>query len=141
MSSFNQVVLLGNLGKDAELKLLGEDNAVLNFSVATSEKFKNKAGEEKETTQWHRCALWGKRAKSLAKYLTKGTKVLVTGSVEYRKVEKDGAATYFTDIKVTDVRFAGGGKKSEGSSDDSGDSGGDDLGADLGGGSDDDIPF
>lgn len=111
----NRVILLGNLGNDAELKALGNGNSVLNFSLATSEKWKDKdTGEQKEKTQWHRCALFGKRAESLASYLVKGTRLVVEGSIEYRSYEKDGVKQYATNINVSNVEFAGGGKSNGG---------------------------
>ncbi len=111
----NKVTLLGNLGNDAELKSFSNGNSVLNFSLATSENWKDKeTGERKEKTQWHRCALYGKRGEALASHLKKGMKILVEGQIEYRTAEKDGVKTYFTDIKVLDVHFTQ--KKGESSS-------------------------
>lgn len=127
----NRVFLMGNLGKDAELKVLAGDNAVCNFSVATSETWKDKqTGEKKERTEWHRCQLFGPRAKSIAQYLVKGTKVVVEGSIRYGSYEKDGVKHYTTDINVTNVEFAGGGKKSD-----------DGGGGDSGSSDNSDIPF
>lgn len=110
----NKVILAGNLGSDAELKYFeGSGNSVLNFSVATTEKWKDRDGNKKEKTNWHRCQLNGKRAEALAQYLTKGTKVLVTGSVQYREFEKDGQKRTATDIRVDDVEFLGSGKRQD----------------------------
>lgn len=108
----NKAILVGNLGQDAELKVMSGGDAVLNFSVATSEKWTDKqSGEKKEKTEWHRCALWGKRAEALAPHLTKGTKVVVEGKIETRSYEKDGEKRYATSIKVNELEFAGGGNK------------------------------
>lgn len=106
----NRVTLIGNLGNDAELKTFGDGNSVLNFSVATSEKWKDKEGNKQEKTEWHRCKLFGKRAPALANHLLKGTKVAVIGSIETRSYEKDGQKLYVTEIKVLDVEFCGGPK-------------------------------
>ncbi len=103
----NKVILIGNLGNPGELKVFGDGNAVLNFSVATSEKWTDKtSGEKKEKTEWHRC----KRGQSLAQYMTKGTKVAVTGAIETRSYDKDGVKHYATEIKVLDVELLGGPK-------------------------------
>ncbi len=108
----NKVILVGNLGSDGELKVFGDSNSVLNFSVATSEKWTDKqSGEKKEKTEWHRCKLFGKRGESLAQYMKKGTKVAVTGAIETRSYEKDGVKQYTTEIKVLDLELHGGGAK------------------------------
>lgn len=104
----NKVFLLGNLGADAELKVTQGGQVVLKFSLATTEKWKNRNDEMQEKTNWHRCALWGKRAEALAPHLKKGSRLFVEGSVEYSSYEKDGEKRYSTDIKVTNIEFAGG---------------------------------
>jgi single-strand DNA-binding protein len=108
----NKVFLLGNLGSDAELKVMSSGATVLKFSLATSEKWVNKNGEKQEKTQWHKAELWGERGAKLAQYLSKGTKVVVEGSIDYQTYEKDNEKKYFTSIKVSNLEFAGG-KRSE----------------------------
>jgi single-strand DNA-binding protein len=108
----NRVTLLGNLGADAELKVLANGDAVANFSIATTEKWKDREGNPQEKTEWHRCSIWGKRASGLAPHLQKGTKVLVEGKLETRSYEKDGEKRYTTAIKVTELEFASGKKES-----------------------------
>lgn len=130
----NKVMLLGNIGQDPELKVLQNGQAVLKFSMATEEKWKDKEGEVQKRTDWHRCELWGKRAESLAKHLTKGSKVLVEGSLKYGSYEKDGVKHYTTDIKVLDLHFAGG-KRSEGGGSDAPPAPSDDAPGDV------EIPF
>ena len=103
----NRVFLIGNLGADAEVKALPSGEAVCNFRLATSEKFKNRAGEQEERTEWHTCTLFGKRAEALGKYLTKGKKILVEGSIRYRTYEKDGQTRHATDIRVDNVELLG----------------------------------
>ncbi len=109
----NKVFLLGHLGADAELKVLANGQTVLNFRVATTEKWKDAKGELQEKTEWSRCALWGKRAESLSQYMLKGSKVLVEGALNTTTYEKDGEKRYSTEIKVFNVEFAGGGKGGE----------------------------
>ncbi len=110
----NKVFLTGNLGADAELRTFDNGGSVLNFSLATTESWKNKeTGEKESRTEWHRCKLFGKRAESLAGHLLKGTKLAVEGSINYGSYEKDGVTKYTTDIKVNNVEFLGGGKSKE----------------------------
>ena len=108
MSIVNKVILMGNLGADAELRQTSSQ-PVLNFRLATTEKFKTKDGEKKEHTEWHNCTLWGTRAEALAGHLTKGTQVLVGGKIRTRQYEKDGVTKYATDIHLDDLEFCGGG--------------------------------
>lgn len=114
MSGVNKVILLGRLGMDAELKVTQGGQSYANFSLATSETWKDKEGNKQEKTEWHRCTMWGDRAKNLAQYLTKGKMLYVEGSLETRTYEKDGEKRYATGIKVHTVEFAGDSKKSDG---------------------------
>ena len=99
MSSFNKAIIIGHLGKDPELRPVGDGN-VANFSVATSEKYK-----DKETTEWHRVVAWGKTADLCGKYLTKGQQVCVEGKIQTRSWEKDGQKHYATEIIASQVTF------------------------------------
>jgi single-strand DNA-binding protein len=99
MSSFNKVTLLGRLGKEPELKTVGE-NMVCNFSLATSRKAKGQ-----DLTDWHNITAWGKTAEVCAKYLSKGSRVLLDGRIEYRTYEKDGEKKYATSIVAETVTF------------------------------------
>ena len=102
--SYNRVIIAGNLGKDAEIRHSPSGSTVANFSVATTEKWKNKDGERQESTEWHRVALWGKQAEAIGGYLTKGKQVLVEGSIHTRKWEdRDGNDRYTTEIKARNV--------------------------------------
>lgn len=95
----NKVILIGNLGKAPEVKHLQTGNTVTSFSLATSERYKNKAGEKVEETQWHNIILWGKQAEIAEKYLTKGSKICIEGKLTYRSWEdKDGNKRYVTEI-------------------------------------------
>ena len=145
MSGVNKVILLGRLGMDAELKVTQGGQSYANFSLATSETWKDKEGNKQEKTEWHRCTMWGDRAKNLAQYLTKGKMLYVEGSLETRTYEKDGEKRYATGVKVLNVQFAGDAKKSDGESAPArsnahAPSSSDDFGDSAGGG-DDDIPF
>jgi len=105
----NVCLLEGLMGKDPELKRIGNGSAVCNFSVATSEKYQ-KAGEEKETTDWHSVVCWGSLAEYAAEHLKKGSPVTIIGKIKTRSYEKDGVKKYVTEI-VADVVLPG--KKKE----------------------------
>lgn len=106
--SLNKVMLIGNLGFDADLKQLSSGNSVLKFKLACSEKYNNKQGELVEKTEWIQCVLWGKRSDGLSKYMTKGKKVYVEGKFTSRTWEKDdGSKGYATEINVFEVILLG----------------------------------
>jgi single-strand DNA-binding protein len=108
MSSVNKVILIGNLGKDPEVKQVGETE-VCNFSIATTEKWKDKAGNPQEKTEWHKIVVWGKLAGICGQYLAKGRSVYVEGKLETRKwQDKEGNERYTTEVKATSVTFLGG---------------------------------
>jgi len=107
----NKVILIGNVGSDSELKTTQSGQSILKFSLATSEKWKDKEGNKQEKTEWHRCQLWGTRGNALHKYILKGTKLAVEGSIAYSSYgDKDGNTRYVTDIKVYNLEFVGGQK-------------------------------
>ena len=102
----NNVTIYGRLGQDVEVKDLGNDNSVANFSVATSRKyFSKKEDKHVEETQWHRCSAFGKTGTTIAQYLKKGDPILLTGRIEYRKYEKDGISMTATNILVDRFEF------------------------------------
>lgn len=106
----NQVVLIGSLGADAELRYTQSSQPVLNFRMATTESyFDTNTKERKEITEWHSVVLWGKRGESLAKILVKGKQVSVVGGLQTRSWEKDGQKHYRTEIKAKNVILLGGG--------------------------------
>lgn len=105
MSSVNKVIIVGNLGKDPELKHTQSGVAVCNFSVATSEKWTTKEGETNNRTEWHRVTVWKAQAEACAKYLAKGSKVYVEGKLQTREYEKDGQKRYTTEIMAQSVVF------------------------------------
>ncbi|MBL03635.1 uncharacterized protein METZ01_LOCUS152975 [marine metagenome] len=102
MGSVNRVILVGNLGRDAELKYTPSGAAVSNFSIATSESWKDKnSGERKEKTEWHRIVIWGKTAENLSQYLLKGKQIYVEGRLETRQWEdKEGQKRSTTEVRV-----------------------------------------
>ena len=90
MASYRQPIVCGNLGRDPEIRYLPNGDAVANFSVAVTEKFKGKDGEAKESTTWYRINAFGKLAEICGQYLKKGASVLIDGKMQMRKYEKDG---------------------------------------------------
>ena len=106
--SVNKVILVGNLGKDAETKFTPSGQSLTRFSVATSRRWKDQqSGEWKEETDWHNISLW--RSENLAPYLTKGKQVYVEGRLQTRSYEdKDGQKKYSTDVVADDVILLGG---------------------------------
>ena len=99
MASLNKVLLIGNLGKDPEVRYTASGTAVASFSLATSEKFKNKDGEWEERTEWHNVTLWGRLAEIAGEYLSKGKTVYIEGRLQTRKwQDKDGKDRYTTEI-------------------------------------------
>jgi single-strand DNA-binding protein len=97
MGALNRVQLIGNLGKDPELRYTPDGTPVCNFSIATSESWTSKAGEKQEATEWHRISMWGKLGETAAQYLKKGRQVYVEGSIrsrEYTNKEGQKATAY-----------------------------------------------
>ena len=116
MASLNKVMLIGNLGKDPEVRYTTSGQAVASFNLATSEKFKNKSGDWEERTEWHRVTLWGKLAEIAGEYLAKGKTVYIEGRLQTRKwTDRDGNDKYTTEI-VGDKMQMLGGKGDSGSS-------------------------
>jgi single-strand DNA-binding protein len=106
MKGINKAIILGNLGRDPETRYLQSGAAVTNFSVATSERWKDKqTGEQKEKTEWHRCVAFGRQAEIADQYLSKGSKVYVEGSLQTSQYEKNGQTHYSTEIKVREFQM------------------------------------
>jgi single-strand DNA-binding protein len=153
MGSVNKVILVGNLGRDAELRYTPGGAAVATINMATTEVWNDKAGQKQEKTEWHRVVLWGKSAESLTEYLTKGKQIYVEGRLQTRQWDdKDGNKRYTTEIRGDRIVLLGGGSGGRGAS-----AGGASRGSSSGGGddmghapgpeapseplTDDDIPF
>ena len=99
MKGVNKVILIGSLGKDPECRYMPNGDAVANFSIATSEQWKDKqSGEKQEKTEWHRIVLWRRLGEIAGEYLHKGSKVYIEGKLQTRQWEKDGTKHYTTEI-------------------------------------------
>lgn len=140
--SVNKAILIGNLGKDPELKFTQSGKAVVNFSLATSERWSDQSGEKKESTTWHNIVAWGKQAEVMNEYLKKGSQVYIEGRIDNRSYDdKDGNKKYISEVVVQNFQFIGR----------RGDSSGAPVGAQAssgasdtqssGSGTDDDLPF
>lgn len=110
MASVNKVILIGNLGRDPELRYTQSGQAVANFSVATTERFGGRdGGDPQERTEWHRIVTWGKTAENCAQYLAKGRSVYIEGSLRTRDWEdREGNKRQTTEISAQRVQFLGG---------------------------------
>lgn len=111
----NEAKLIGRLGRDPEIRHSAQGMAVANFSVATTEKYKDKqSGEMVENTEWHRCVAFNRAAEVIGEYLTKGSLVYVSGKLRTRQWEdKDGTTKYTTEILVNDMKMLGGNSSQE----------------------------
>ena len=98
--SLNRVTLIGNLGADPELKSTPQGVSVCTITMATTDRYKDKSGEFKDSTEWHRIVFWDKLAETVSKYLKKGSKVYIEGKLKYRQYEKDGITRYMTEINA-----------------------------------------
>lgn len=108
MASVNKVILLGNLGKDPEIKYMSNGEAVANIALATTEAWKDKNGEKKEKTDWHRIVFYRKLAEIVGEYCKKGKSIYVEGRLETRKwQDKSGQDRYTTEIIATDMKLLG----------------------------------
>ena len=114
MAGVNKVILVGNLGKDPEVKYLDSGVAVANFSLATSESYKNKEGDRVNQTEWHNIVLWRGLAEVAEKWLKKGSSVYIEGKIKTRKWEdKDGNTRYNTEILADNMTMLGSKKDSQ----------------------------
>lgn len=114
MASVNKVIILGNLGRDPEIKYMPSGDAVASLAIATSDQWKDKTtGEKKEHTEWHRVSFFGRTAEVCDQYLKKGSQVYIEGSLRTRKyMDKDGVEKYATEIRGDSMRMIG--SRSEG---------------------------
>lgn len=110
MAGVNKVILIGNLGRDPELRYTQSGSAVVNFNIATSENWTDKnSGERQERTEWHRIVVWGRTGEMCAKYLAKGRTVYVEGRLQTREWEdKEGIKRRTTEVNAQTVQFLGG---------------------------------
>lgn len=106
MNITNSILIIGNLGADPELRQTNAGTSVARFSVATTERYKNRDGDKVEETQWHTCIAWQKLAEIVAEYAKKGDKVAVRGPMQYRSYEdKQGNTRNVAEIKVQDFQI------------------------------------
>jgi single-strand DNA-binding protein len=110
MASVNKVIIVGNLGRDPEIRYMPSGDAIANIAVATSYKSKDRnSGEQKELTEWHRISFFGRLAEIVGQYLKKGSSVYVEGRLQTRKyTDKDGIERYATDIIAENMQMLGG---------------------------------
>ena len=154
--SVNKVILIGNLGRDPEVRYTPSGQAVANFTVATNEAWTDKAGQKQERTEWHRVVVWGKAAENCGEYLSKGRQVFIEGRLQTREwTNKEGAKQYTTEIVANPVGgvvfLAGGDRGARGGASRGGGAPADDFGGPPPGmeeppagpakGGEDDIPF
>ncbi|PYR58540.1 MAG: single-stranded DNA-binding protein [Acidobacteria bacterium] len=110
MGSVNKVILVGNLGRDAELRYTPGGAPVSTLNLATTEVWNDKSGQRQEKTEWHRVVLWGKSAESLSEYLVKGKQIYVEGRLQTRQWDdKEGNKRYTTEIRGDRIVLLGGG--------------------------------
>jgi single-strand DNA-binding protein len=108
MASVNKVILIGNLGRDPEVRYLPSGDAVANITIATTETWKDKGGEKQEQTEWHRVAMFGKTAEIAGEYLKKGSQVYIEGKLQTRKwTDKEGQERYTTEIRADRMQMLG----------------------------------
>ena len=109
MAGVNKVILLGRVGQDPEMRYTENGTAIANFSVATSEQWKNKDGKKKEKTEWHKVVAWKRLGEICGEYLHKGSQVYIEGRIETRNWEgKDGNKRYTTEVVAHTMQMLGG---------------------------------
>ena len=110
MASVNKVILVGNLGKDPEVRFTPSGRAVAKFSIATTESWVDQESGRQERTEWHNIVVWGKQAESCGQYLAKGRQVFIEGAIRSRSYDdKEGNKRYITEIIAQRVQFLGSG--------------------------------
>ncbi len=108
MGSLNKILLIGNLGKDPELRYTPDGLAILRFSMATTEYFNDKSGAKNERTTWHNIVVFGKTGQNIANYLSKGKQVFIEGKINNRSYDdKEGNKKYITEVVATNIVLLG----------------------------------
>jgi single-strand DNA-binding protein len=108
MASVNKVILLGNLGRDPEVRFTQGGTPVANFTMATTDRWSDPSGEKKEKTEWHRIVVWGKQAEIAGEYLRKGRPVFVEGSLQTREwTDREGNKRYTTEVRAQRLQLLG----------------------------------
>jgi len=112
--SFNKIILVGNLGRDPELRYTAQGIPVCTFSMATNERRKDKTGEMQDQTTWFRVTLWRQQAENASQYLTKGRPVYIEGRLRVEEyIDRDGKTRYSLEVTATDMHFIGGARGEE----------------------------
>lgn len=108
--SFNKIIIVGNLGRDPELRYTPQGTPVCSFTLATNERRKDKAGEMQDQTTWFRITLWGRQAETASQYLTKGRPVYIEGRLRVEEwTDRDGKPRHTLEVHATEMQFIGGG--------------------------------
>ncbi len=109
MASVNKVILIGNLGRDPEVRYMPSGDALATLNLATTDTWKDKSGEKQERTEWHRVSMFGRLAEIAGEYLKKGSQVYIEGRIQTRKyTDKDGVEKYSTEIVANEMKMLGG---------------------------------
>lgn len=112
--SFNKIILVGNLGRDPELRYTPQGTPVCSFSMATNERRKDKTGEWQDHTTWFKVTLWNRQAETASQYLTKGRPVYIEGRLRVEEwTDRDGKPRHTLEVHATDMQFIGGGGRSD----------------------------
>jgi len=106
--SFNKIIIVGNLGRDPELRYTAQGTPVCSFSVATNERYKDKSGEMQDRTTWFRVTVWGRQAETASQYLQKGRQIYIEGRLHVEEwIDRDGKPRHGLEVFATDMRFIG----------------------------------
>ncbi|MBS1793962.1 MAG: single-stranded DNA-binding protein [Acidobacteria bacterium] len=109
--SFNKITIIGNLGRDPELRYTPQGNAVCDFSVAVNDRKRDKAGEWQDIVTWFKITLWGKQAETASKYLTKGRQIYIEGRLQLEEwTDRDGNNRYTLAVQGSEIQFLGDGR-------------------------------
>ncbi len=137
--SFNKIIIVGNLGRDPELRYTPQGTPVASFSLATNERRKDKAGEQQDVTTWFKVTLWGKQAEVASQYLNKGMQVYIEGRLRLEEwTDRDGATRTTLEVHATDMQFIGSQSRAESGEHSQSDNQRSEPAPEI---SDDDIPF
>jgi single-strand DNA-binding protein len=149
--SFNKITIIGNLGRDPELRYTPQGTAVCDFSVAVNDRKRDKAGEWQDVTTWFKITFWGKQAENASKYLTKGRQAYIEGRLQVEEwTDRDGNNRYTLAVQGSDIQFLGEGRGEGGDQQASSESSytssapassSDDFSGQASTATDDDIPF
>lgn len=113
--SFNKIILVGNLGRDPELRYTPQGDAVCSFSIATNERKKDKSGEFQDITTWFKVTLWRRQAENASKYLSKGSPVYIEGRLQVEEwTDRDGKERFTLGVQATDMQFISSGRGENG---------------------------